>query len=64
MNLNNQQDNAWSPNEVSQFILITKEKLTKYTPEVWMKWVELQWNGEYLVCMLHRTWDDPCLANA
>jgi len=35
MNLNNQQDDAWSPNEMSQYINV---KMSIYTPEVRTKW--------------------------
>jgi len=45
MNLNNQQDDTWSPNKMSQYINV---KMSIYTPEVQMKWVELQLNGEYI----------------
>ena len=51
MNLNNQQDNTWSPNQMSQYINV---KMSIYTPEVWTKWVELQLNGEYIYIWLKR----------
>jgi len=51
MNLNNQQGDAWSPNEMSQYINV---KMSIYTPEVRTKWVELQLNGEYIYIWLKR----------
>ena len=49
MNLNNQQDDAWSPNKMSLYINV---KMSIYTPEVRTKWVELQLNGEYIYIWL------------
>ena len=51
MNLNNQQDNAWSPKKMSQYINV---KMSIYTPEVRTKWAELQLNGKYIYIWLKR----------